>query len=101
MSETVKVNIPEFTWEQEQILRRIIREENRSNEAIDTFMSWLDCFIEEVEHEDENFDTKNYENKRIMQWAKLDMLQKVERKAKKLGFITPEYRGHRLGWKPD
>lgn len=69
-----------------------------SNEAIDNFMSWLDCKIESLTM-DESLDdylatAPTHERHQHEGWVKA--LKSVEDKAKKYGFITPERRGHGL-----
>lgn len=75
--------------------------ENMSNKAIDDFMGWLDCYVEEVEgiRDGETIDDTPTHERHFNEGFER-ALRLVESKAKELGFIIPPYRGHELGWNP-
>lgn len=70
-----------------------------SIKEIDDFMSWLDCLIEDETHNDELDDYLQFKapsHEKHVHEGYVRALLTVERKAKKLGFITPQVRGNGL-----
>lgn len=70
-----------------------------SIKAIDDFMSWLDCEIEDNTHNEELDDYLMMEapsHERHVHEGYLRALMVVKGKAEKMGFITPSVRGSGL-----
>jgi hypothetical protein len=71
-------------------------QKRKSNKAIDEFMSWLDCIIEEYTTDDgyNMFEVPSHEHHNREGFIR--GLELVEKKAKEFGFIIPPIRGKGL-----